>query len=87
VFGVPTNPRRSDYPAGSAAREVCDIFNDTYTDLLRVLHATLNGEPSGFHRAIGLMMSLEQQAKDMMSGSLAGGANVGPTFEYQAADP
>jgi hypothetical protein len=33
------------------------------------------------------MMSLKQQAKDMMSGTVAAGATVGPTFEYQPADP
>jgi hypothetical protein len=87
VLAAPTNPKASDHPAGSAAREVCDTFNDTYTDLLGVLHATLNGEPSGFYSAIGLMMSLKQQAKDMMSGTVAAGATVGPTFEYQPADP
>jgi hypothetical protein len=37
--------------------------------------------------AIGLMMSLAQQAGDMMSGSNPSGVHVGPSFEYQPLDP
>jgi hypothetical protein len=33
------------------------------------------------------MMSLKQQARDMMSGKNPAGVNVGPSFEYQPNDP
>jgi rubrerythrin len=87
VFAVPTNPKAATYPAGSAARYACDNFNYTYTSLLKSLHATVNGQPDQLNVAIGLMMSLKQQAKDMMSGTSTGGANVGPSFEYQPVNP
>jgi hypothetical protein len=83
VFPVPTNPDAAGYPSGGAAQQANQNFNYTYTNLLKVLHASLNGAPRRLDAAIGLMMSLEQQAKDMVSGSLVGGECVGPTFQYQ----
>jgi hypothetical protein len=87
VYPVPSDPLASNYVAGSAARRACDTFNYTYTNLLKSLHATFNGQPEQLDSAIGLMMSLEQQAGDMMSGSNPSGVNVGPSFEYQPVDP
>jgi Ferritin-like len=87
VLPVPTDPRAAKYPAGSAARRICDTFNYSYTNLLKALHTTFNGTPGNLDTAIGLMMSLRQQAKDMMSGLYTDGASVGPSFEYQPVNP
>jgi hypothetical protein len=87
VYAVPTNPKAANYLAGSAARTACDTFNYTYTSLLKVLHSMFNGQPQLFNSALGLMMSLKQQAKDMMSGTSTGGTSVGPSFEYQPVNP
>ena len=43
----------------------------------------LGGAPDRLTDAIGLMMSLKQQAKDMAMGVISGGMPVGPSFEYQ----
>jgi hypothetical protein len=86
IYPVPSDPLASKYAAGSAARRACDTFNYTYTNLLKSLHATFNGQPGQLDSAIGLMMSLAQQAGDMMSGSNPSGVNVGPSFEYQPVD-
>lgn len=83
VFPVPANPTASAYPAGSSARVACNTFNYTYTSLLKVLQAAVSGEPERLDTGLGLMFSLEQQGKDMMSGYSTGGANVGPSFEYR----
>jgi hypothetical protein len=87
VYAVPTNPTAAGYPAGSAARQACDTFNYNYTNLLKTLHTAFTGQPDQLDAAIGLMESLKQQAKEMMSGASTGGANVGPTFEYQPTNP
>jgi hypothetical protein len=87
VFAVPTDPMVVNYPAGSGARHACDTFNYTYTSLLKALHAVFNGCPEQFDSAIGLMMSLKQLARDMMSGSNPSGVSVGPSFEYQPLNP
>ncbi|HEY0602494.1 MAG TPA: ferritin-like protein [Herpetosiphonaceae bacterium] len=65
---------------GSGQSQAACTFNYTYTCLLKTLHAFFNGENNKdqFRAALGLMMSLKQQAKDMMSN-----LNVGPSFEYQ----
>lgn len=87
VYQVPADPSASRYPAGTAARYAFDTFNYTYTNLLKALHATFNGQPDRLDSAIGLMMSLKQLARDMMSGSNPVGVNVGPSFEYQPIEP
>lgn len=86
-YAVPTDPKSAGYPAGSAARRLCDGFNYTYTSLLKRLNAAFNGKPEQIGPAIRLMMSLRQQAKDMMTGINPAGAFVGPSFEYQPLEP
>jgi hypothetical protein len=83
VLPLPTNPTIAGYPTGSAAFLACRTFNYTYTNLLKVLHSVFNGAPARYDAAMGLMKSLEQQAKDMTTGTTTGGAVVGPTFQYQ----
>lgn len=55
-------------------------FNYTYTNLLKTLHRFFNGQNTKpqFDAALGLMMSLKQQAQAMMSI-----LERGPSFEYQ----
>ncbi len=81
VYAVPVDPDASTYtPAQVIAN---NTFNYTYTSLLKSLHDTLNGQPERLDTAIGLMMSLKQLAKGMMSGGADGNTFTGPTFEYQ----
>lgn len=84
VYPVPIDPKAANYPAGSAQRFAADNFNDTYTTLLRSLHTSLNGQPDQLDAAIGLMMSLKGQAKQMMSGIPNPAVITGPSFEYLA---
>lgn len=86
VYRVPTDPKAAIYPVGGAARQVCDTFNYTYTSLLKTLHGVFNGSPEQFGAAIGLMMSLKQQARDMMSGANPASEFVGPSFQYQPSN-
>jgi Ferritin-like len=83
IFDVPANPTAASYPDGSPARKACITFNYTYTSLLKCLHATFNGEPGALQAAIGIMMSLREQAIDMMAGTTTAGTPAGPTFEWQ----
>jgi hypothetical protein len=84
VFPLPTNPKAANYLQGSAARYACDTFNYTYTSLLRSLDDVFNGKADQLDTAIGLMMSLKVQAKDMMAGMPNPAVHVGPSFEYQS---
>lgn len=92
VFAVPVNPRANNtptptYPPGSVGQVANDNFNYSYTSLLKVLHAALNGRPELLGKAIAMMMSLKQQAMDMVSGTNTGNQNIGPSFEYQPVNP
>jgi hypothetical protein len=83
IFPVPVNPTTAMYPEGTPARKACVTFNYTYTSLLKCLHTTVNGHPAELKAAIGIMMSLRQQAIDMMAGTSTAGTPAGPTFEWQ----
>jgi hypothetical protein len=85
VFPVPTLTAGWVYPTGSAAAAENDTFNYTYTNLLRALHALVNGQNTSaqMNRAIGLMMSLKELGKAMMSGIPDSTHYNGPTFQYQ----
>jgi len=90
VYPVPTDPKASAYPPGSAQAIANDTFNYTYTNLLGALHLLFNGSNTGeqMNRAIGVMMSLKGQAKAMMAGiPNASAPNTGPSFEYQPVNP
>lgn len=87
VYPVATNPKLSNYVTQPAAYNACATFNYTYTNLLKSLHATFNGEADTLPTAIGLMMSLKGQAKAMMSGVPNPALQVGPSFEYQPTNP
>ena len=86
VFGAPSNPTPELYKPGSPARRAVDNFNYTYTSLLKTLHAMFNGQPELYSRLVGVMMSMRQQATDMMAGTNLPGP-VGPTFHYQPVNP
>ena len=92
VYAVPKNPKVNGttpptYPPGSVGQIANDNFNYTYTGLLKVLHQTLNGRPEQLDTAIGMMMSLRQQAMDMASGTNTSNKNIGASFEYQPVNP
>ncbi|MGN6557327.1 MAG: ferritin-like domain-containing protein [Solirubrobacterales bacterium] len=82
------NPTPASYPAESAARYAFDTFNYTYTSLLKALHETFNGQPEVLNAAVGLMESLNEQAKALMSmSSGVSGKTAGPNFEYRPTNP
>ena len=83
VFPLDDNPKSSDYPAGSDARELADTFNETYTTLLATLDRLVNGyaDETTFAEALAQMQSLDDQAHAMMHSP--DGA-IAPTFEFRA---
>lgn len=87
VAHVIANPKTADYPAGSAARYGCETFNYTYTSLLKVLHEAFNGNPSRLDAAIGMMLSLKEQALTLAAIDSGDGGKAGPSFEYQPTNP
>jgi rubrerythrin len=78
-----------DVPPSTSPSLALDNFNYTYTSLLAALHVMFNGQnnQAQFNRALGLMMSLEGQAKAMLAGIPNPALPVGPTFVYQPVNP
>ena len=87
IYHIPADPKSALYPPSSRERHACDTFNYTYTNLLKSLHLAFNGQPEALPAAIGLMMSLKEQAKGMVVKNDADGKSIGPSFEYQPINP
>jgi hypothetical protein len=87
VWPTLVNPKRSDYEAGSKARNLNDTFNYTYTKLLQWLHLVFNGQPDRLGPAMLLMQALREQAMLLMSFDLVPGMTGGPSFEYNPVNP
>lgn len=88
IWPVAPNPTAAQLAAGSPARRQADAFNLMYSNLLRVLHRTFNGEPGRLDRAVGMMFALKLQAQQLMATPIdagAGGPHAGPGFEYMPA--
>jgi CDGSH-type Zn-finger protein len=83
VYNMRPNPRSADYPEGSDIREKMDMFNRTYSSILRLLHQTFNGKPEFLKIATGAMYELTFQAIDLMQTPTGDGdTTAGPSFEY-----
>lgn len=84
IFDMVKDPKSAAYKPGSLARKMSDQFNQTYTQLLKLLHATFNGSPATIAQSIAFMQ------KDLRSAALSlvatiddvTGKNATPTFEY-----
>lgn len=82
VWPLPTNPKMSDYPENSPARQGCHEFNQAYTDLLHMLHTTFNGQPDTLTTAVDQMDQLNIKATRLVKIDIGNGKNAGPSFEY-----
>ena len=80
------NPKRSDYPPGSALRKPNDDFNQRYSDMLRQLQEALNGSPKTLYTAVmDSMHHLTPVAHQMMKTPITPGRKTTgcPTFEWR----
>jgi bacterioferritin (cytochrome b1) len=88
VFRVPTDPKAANYPAGSDSRKAMDLFNYTYTRMLKLLQEGFSGKPAQLQTAIEVMTDeLRPQGRDMTAGKAVPGVSLGPSFEYQPTAP
>jgi Ferritin-like len=86
VVALPDDPTSADYPPGSQPQALNDAFNDSYSQLLAVLHHLTNGGGTAetFGSSMMLMKKLERQARAMADYTASTGDPAGPTFEYRA---
>ncbi|HEY8093633.1 MAG TPA: ferritin-like protein [Acidimicrobiales bacterium] len=88
VWPMRPDPRADDLPPGSELRAMTDELNGIYSDLLRLLHRGLNGEPDQLGQAVGLMWAIRWKAEALMRVPLGtSGETAGPSFEWVAAPP
>ncbi|MBP2300807.1 ferritin-like domain-containing protein [Azospirillum picis] len=84
VANIIDDPKQSDYADGSAAAIQSQAFNTYYSNLLKALHASFNGQPDRINEAIGLMFDLKIQAKLLMNTPMPDGSGkfAAPTWQY-----
>jgi len=83
VTPLVTNPKASDYPAGSQAADTNNNFNFTYTSMLKSLHHVFNGQPDRIAPAVQLMESMKLQVRYLTTIEVSKGLYAGPSFEYR----
>jgi hypothetical protein len=82
VLPIVESPKSDLYPPGTVQRVASDTFNQYYSNLLRALHITFNGQPDNLDTAIGLMFDLKLQAIKLMGIPIGNGINAAPCYEY-----
>jgi hypothetical protein len=87
VWPMIDDPNLALYPAGSRASILAKQFAQSYQSLLEALHRTFNGDPGYLDQAIGLMYSLDLQARQLMQtpSGVREGATAGPSFQLPVA--
>jgi hypothetical protein len=86
VFDIPDNPRAADYADGSVARGKVDSFNRAYSDMLRTLQRTFNGDPREIRSAISSMTLIRRVANNVVATTdPATGKQLGLPFEFVPA--
>lgn len=83
VWDFPDNSKAANYAAGTAERGKVDAFNRTYSDLLRSLQLTFDGNPQQIEQALFLMGRVRRIAADVVATTDPNtGKQLGLTFEY-----
>lgn len=83
VYPMEDDPDAYRFAAGSGERRQAELFNEMYTNVLTSLHEVFNGEPDKLMDAVGLMFSLQVQAKKLFDMPTSPGAAtvIGPAFQ------
>jgi CDGSH-type Zn-finger protein len=80
------NPKVEDFKNKNEIYEKLVNFNQQYSDMLRLLERSFNGEPQILNQAVGLMYELKILAQNLLlENKIESGLTVGPTFEYETA--
>jgi hypothetical protein len=83
VWPMIDDPNMVLYPAGSRALILAQQFAQSYQALLQALNRTFNGDPGYLNQAIGLMYSLDLQARQLVQtpSGVKDGTTAGPAFQ------
>lgn len=83
VHPMEDDPDAYRFTAGSVPRRESELCNEMYTNLLTTLGQVFNGRPEGLSDAVGLMFSLQVQAKKLLDLPTAPNAATvaGPAFQ------
>ena len=83
IWPMIDDPNLVRYPAGSRALLLAKQFAESYQALLAALNRTFNGEPGYLKQAIGLMYSLDLQARQLLQtpSGITPDTTAGPSFQ------
>jgi rubrerythrin len=88
VWDVPDNAKAANYAVGTPERGKVDAFNRTYSDLLRSLQLTFDGDPLQIEQSLFLMGRVRRIAADVVATPDPNtGKQLGLTFEYVPPGP
>lgn len=83
IWPMIDDPNLVLYPKGSRAQVLAKQFAESYQALLSALNRTFNGDPGFLKQAVGLMYSLDLQARELMQtpSGIVDGTTAGPSFQ------
>lgn len=88
VWDFPDSAKAADYAAGTPERDKVDAFNRSYSDLLRSLQLTFDGDPVQIEQSLFLMGRVRRIAADVVATTDPNtGKQLGLTFEYFPPGP
>lgn len=84
VYNMIPNPKMLDYASNDAVSTKSYEFNKTYTQLIKLLHRSFNGERHLLKFAVNKMFLIKEQAIELLKNPISNNScyNAGPTFEY-----
>ena len=87
VWNLPDDPKAAAYPVGSEQRTKVDAFNRAYSDILRLLQKTFDGNPQQISESLFSMGLLRRVGTQVVSTTDPDtGKQLGLTFEYVPAE-
>ena len=83
VYPMASNPSTEKYKDYPDINEKLTTFNQEYSDMLRLIEQSFNGEPKILGQAVGVMYELKILAKELMSITPPNSKEtIGPSFQY-----
>ena len=83
VHPMASNPSTTVYKDHPDILEKLTTFNQEYSDMLRIIEKSFNGEPKLLGQAVGVMYELKILAKELMTIPAQDPTKtIGPSFEY-----
>ncbi|XP_070541025.1 uncharacterized protein [Ptychodera flava] len=92
IWPILNDPKDNDYPVESEIKQISDLFNKEYSNLLRCIHGSFTGNPREIKTCMSMMARLESLGRQLARTPIDPnddpnvGPNGAPTFEFSTVN-